>query len=75
LRILGNAPRAGASSDLQQATQIATAMVTRYGMNEQIGPVSVDMSDPATSPETKRLVEREVPSMLARSYDRAVHAG
>jgi ATP-dependent Zn protease len=50
-------------------------MVTRYGMNEQIGPVSVDMSDPATSPETKRLVEREVPSMLARSYDRAVHAG
>src|SRR6516165_4001645 len=28
----------GASDDLQRATEIATEMVTRYGMNETIGP-------------------------------------
>jgi cell division protease FtsH len=27
----------GASDDLQRATEIATQMVTRYGMNETIG--------------------------------------
>ena len=28
----------GASDDLQRATEIAAEMVTRYGMNETIGP-------------------------------------
>src|SRR5262249_29087895 len=28
----------GASDDLQRATEIATEMVTRYGMNERLGP-------------------------------------
>jgi cell division protease FtsH len=28
----------GASDDLQRATEIATEMVTRYGMNETVGP-------------------------------------
>ena len=60
----------GASSDLSQATQIATAMVTRYGMNAKIGPVSVDINDPAVSSETKRLVEEEVQALLTASYKR-----
>ena len=30
----------GASSDLQQATKIARAMVTRYGFSEKLGPVT-----------------------------------
>ena len=28
----------GASDDLQRATEIATEMVTRYGMNDTVGP-------------------------------------
>jgi ATP-dependent metalloprotease len=39
----------GASSDLTQATRVDYAMVTQYGMNTSLGPVSVDVSDPATS--------------------------
>ena len=31
----------GASSDIQRATDIARQMVTKYGMSEAIGPVSV----------------------------------
>ena len=34
----------GASSDIQQATSIARAMVTQYGMSEKLGPISYDNS-------------------------------
>jgi len=35
----------GASSDIQQASAIARAMVTKYGMSESLGPISYDSSD------------------------------
>ena len=34
----------GASSDIQQASAIARAMVTKYGMSDTIGPISFDDS-------------------------------
>ncbi|MEL4106181.1 ATP-dependent zinc metalloprotease FtsH [Oscillospiraceae bacterium WX1] len=34
----------GASSDIQHATSIARAMVTKYGMSDKIGPISFDDS-------------------------------
>lgn len=34
----------GASGDIQQATSIARAMVTQYGMSERLGPISFDES-------------------------------
>ena len=35
----------GASGDIQQASALARAMVTRYGMSEKLGPISFDSSD------------------------------
>jgi ATP-dependent metalloprotease len=60
----------GASSDLDQATNVAKAMVTKYGMNEKIGPICIDLDDPGLSTDTKRLVEEEVLKMLNESYTR-----
>ena len=53
---------AGASSDLQQATRLARAMVTKYGMSELLGNVSIDYEDQgrSLSPETRAAVETEV---------------
>ena len=34
----------GASGDIQQATQLARAMVTEYGMSEKLGPIQYDSS-------------------------------
>ena len=35
----------GASGDIQQASALARAMVTKYGMSEKLGPISFDSSD------------------------------
>ncbi len=35
----------GASGDIQSATNVARAMVTRYGMSDRLGPISYDSSD------------------------------
>ena len=34
----------GASGDIQQATRLARAMVTQYGMSDKLGPISYDSS-------------------------------
>ena len=34
----------GASGDIQQATHLARAMVTQFGMSEKLGPISYDSS-------------------------------
>jgi ATP-dependent metalloprotease len=59
----------GASSDLQQATDLATAMVTRYGFSEKVGLASADRS--SLSGEMKRVVDEEVKTMLNEAYERA----
>jgi cell division protease FtsH len=35
----------GASNDIERATEIARAMVTKYGMSERLGPVNYSSSD------------------------------
>lgn len=68
----------GASSDLKQATSIATHMVKDWGMSERVGlrtmtentkPFSGDMLGPATN----ELVDNEIKKILTESYERAKH--
>ena len=64
----------GASSDLEQATRLARAMVTKFGMSDKLGAVSIPSlggSSEALSPETRAAVEAEVKALLSAAYDRA----
>ena len=68
----------GAAADIQQATKIARAMVTRFGMSEKLGKIdysgtgetylgSVGAS-PATSPETQEIIDAEVRRLVDEGY-------
>ncbi len=74
----------GASSDIQQATRIATEMVTRYGMSEKLGTVlygSEHSSDEvflgrdfhttkAYSEQTAAVIDEEIRRLIDESYKR-----
>ena len=71
----------GASTDIEKATQMARAMVTRYGMSDQFGMVALETvnnpylggdSSLACSPETSARVDAEVQSLIAAAHDKAV---
>ena len=61
----------GASSDIEQATRIAYAMVKNYGFSDKIGIMHVDTKSPDTSGTTKQMVDEEVRILLKESYARA----
>jgi len=74
---------AGAASDIQQATRLARAMVTRFGLSETIGPI--DYADDQgevflgqqlvqsshISEETQRKIEEEVRKLVQTGMDDA----
>ena len=59
----------GAESDFQSATQVADAMVTRFGMSERVGYMVLDGQ--RVGGDTRRTVEEEVKNLLDVSYTRA----
>eukprot|EP00887_Chlorella_sp_A99_P002593 scaffold6.g2593.t1 len=63
----------GASSDLEHATRLARAMVTKYGMSDRVGAVSIHYEDngQSLSTETRALVEEEVKALVTAAYERA----
>ncbi|MFN2134792.1 MAG: ATP-dependent zinc metalloprotease FtsH [Candidatus Promineifilaceae bacterium] len=79
----------GASNDLQQATQIARAMVMEYGMSESLGLPTYGNGSSSPflgreygylggggrdySEEAARSIDEEVKGILAQSYDRALN--
>eukprot|EP00485_Elphidium_margaritaceum_P000270 CAMPEP_0202697550 /NCGR_PEP_ID=MMETSP1385-20130828/10896_1 /ASSEMBLY_ACC=CAM_ASM_000861 /TAXON_ID=933848 /ORGANISM="Elphidium margaritaceum" /LENGTH=755 /DNA_ID=CAMNT_0049354047 /DNA_START=274 /DNA_END=2541 /DNA_ORIENTATION=- len=64
----------GASSDFNQATRIATAMVCQYGMSSKVGRVYYSTDDiNKLSPELQNVINQEVRRLLDESYHRAKH--
>ncbi len=73
----------GAQSDLQHATSLCRAMVTRYGMSEKIGTIFLDSEQEVFlgnsfaqnrdySEETAAAVDKEVSELLRSCYDLAM---
>eukprot|EP00002_Diphylleia_rotans_P025040 TRINITY_DN494_c0_g1_i2.p1 TRINITY_DN494_c0_g1~~TRINITY_DN494_c0_g1_i2.p1 ORF type:complete len:666 (-),score=151.13 TRINITY_DN494_c0_g1_i2:168-2165(-) len=60
----------GASSDIQQATRIARAMVERFGMSS-LGTVDLSGNETAISPETMRKVETEIQLLVDTAKNNA----
>ena len=72
----------GASSDIEQVTRIATAMVTEWGLSDEIGPIAYKNTDSnsfhpgigrgsAISPETASLIESEIKRFIKEAHDTA----
>ena len=70
----------GASNDIEQATSIARAMITRYGMSESFGMTAFEqMVNPYLgndttmncSQETAARIDREVIALIDKAYDQA----
>ncbi|KAJ4833792.1 ATP-dependent zinc metalloprotease FTSH 4, mitochondrial [Turnera subulata] len=68
-----NEVTSGASSDLKQATSLARAMVTKFGMSKEVGVVTHNYDDngKSMSTETRLLIEKEVKFLLERAYNNA----
>jgi cell division protease FtsH len=74
----------GASNDFKQASQLAKAMVTEWGMSEKLGPVSYNSSDENPmmpfgpsgrsgdySEQTAQEIDTEIRSIINEQYARA----
>jgi len=60
----------GASSDLQKATTLATAMVTKFGLYPEVGQVFYKDVEKLSEDE-KQLIDRTVKKILQNSYETA----
>lgn len=70
----------GASNDIEQATRLARAMITRYGMSDDFGMVALETltnqylggdSTLVCSPETQTEIDRKVVELVKKEYARA----
>lgn len=74
--IVFNSQSSGASNDFEQATNIARAMVTQYGMSERLGNVQLenpaqDTYGPRYSQETAAAVDEEVRRITNEAHETA----
>lgn len=74
----------GASNDIEQATKMARAMVTKWGLSDQLGPLMYDEENEEVflgmsagnprmhvSDETTKKIDEEVRAIIDECYDRA----
>ena len=71
----------GASNDIEQATKLARAMLTRYGMSDEFGMVALETvtnqylggdTSLACSPETQAKIDQLVVDLVERQHQKAV---
>ena len=71
----------GASTDREQATKLARAMLTRYGMSDEFGMVALETvtnqylggdASLACSPETQTKIDRLVVELVERQHQKAL---
>ena len=71
----------GASNDIEQATRIARAMVTRYGMSETFDMVALETvtnqylggdTSLACAPDTAKLIDEEVIKIVREQHQKAL---
>lgn len=76
-----NTRTSGASNDIEQATKIARAMVTRFGMSEEFGMVAMETvtnqylggdTTLTVSPDTARMIDSEVHKLIEKAHHKAV---
>mgnify|MGYP000660488282 CR=1 FL=1 len=73
----------GAASDIQMATKLARAMVTQYGLSDEMGPISYSEDEgevflgqsiartKSISPETAQKIESEIKRLVTEGYESA----
>lgn len=70
----------GASNDIEQATKLARAMITRYGMSDDFGMVALETvsnqylggdASLACSAETQALIDKQVVELIKKEYEKA----
>lgn len=70
----------GASNDIEQATKLARAMITRYGMSENFGMVAMETvsnqylggdASLVCSAETQTEIDRQVIAIIKKQYEKA----
>ena len=71
----------GASNDIEQATKLARAMITRFGMSDRFGMVALETqvnpylggdSSLSCSPDTASTIDDMVVATVKEAYDRAM---
>jgi cell division protease FtsH len=72
----------GAQNDIERATSLARAMVTRWGLSERLGPLAYSEDEgevflgrsvtrhKTVSEETAHLIDEEIRSVIDRNYER-----
>ena len=71
----------GASNDIEQATKLARAMITRYGMSDEFDMVALETvtnqylggdASLACSPETSAKIDEEVLALIKSAHEKAI---
>lgn len=80
-KLIFNSVTTGASNDIEQATKLARAMITRFGMSEKFGMVALETqsnaylggdSSLACSPETATVIDSMVVETVKEGYNKAM---